>query len=147
MRFIVNLFFFAVIFALNCNGGIGFTHSHSFFRSRPNIMGLKASKENYPIALVVTVEIDRDRVEDFLEVIEADAIGSRTKENGGCLRFDVLKDKESDNKFTFYETYKDQAAVDFHKATPHFKLWSDFKATGAVLSQSVIKADAIFYSD
>lgn len=98
-----------------------------------------------PLGLVVSVEIKEDRIDDFLKVIEEDAIGSRERENGGCLRFDVLRDKSNPNKFVFYEVYLDEAAASRHKETSHFKLWSDFKASGGVISQSVVKADAIFY--
>jgi len=105
---------------------------------------MSTASAKFPICLVVTVEIKDNRIEDFLKVIEEDAIGSRTKENGGCLRFDVLRSQTQANKFIFYEMYKDENAVAFHKASAHFKLWSDFKASGGVLSQSVEKADGIF---
>lgn len=98
-----------------------------------------------PKALVVTVEIRDGRIEEFLKVIKEDAVGSRERENGGCLRFDVLRDASAPNKFIFYEVYKDTAAIDFHKATPHFALWSKFKESGGVISQHVSKADAIFF--
>ena len=42
--------------------------------------------------------------------------------------------------------YKDAAAIETHKATAHYKAWADFKAGGGVLSQSVIKADAIDFT-
>ena len=51
------------------------------------------------IAIIVDAEIEPDRVEEFLKVIEADAKGSR--EEPGCLRFDVLR--ASDTRFFFYE--------------------------------------------
>jgi quinol monooxygenase YgiN len=60
-------------------------------------------EKSYPISLLVNVEIKPDRVDEFLKVIEADAIGSRNNENGGCLRFDVLRNKSKPNSFTFYE--------------------------------------------
>ena len=47
-------------------------------------------------------------------------------------RFDVIR--ASDTRFFFYEAYVNQAAVDEHKAQAHFKLWSDFKASGGVVS-------------
>jgi quinol monooxygenase YgiN len=99
-----------------------------------------------PISLVVTVEILEDRIAEFLDVIEKDAIGSRNNENGGCLRFDVLRDHSNPNKFHFYEVYVNEEAINIHKAMPHFQLWTDFKASGGVASQSVVKADAIFYT-
>ena len=64
----------------------------------------------------------------------AHAKGSRAE--AGCLRFDVLRDNDNPNRFFFYEAYVDAAAVDVHKAQPHFKLWSDFKASGGCTSVS-----------
>lgn len=80
------------------------------------------------------------------QVIEEDAVGSRERENGGCLRFDVLRDQEKSNVFRFYEVYVDAAAIDFHKNTPHFALWKDFKASGGVISQTSSKNDCIFFT-
>ncbi len=42
-----------------------------------------------PVVLVVTVDIDGDRIDEFLRVIEEDARGSVERENGGCLGFEV----------------------------------------------------------
>lgn len=89
------------------------------------------------VGLWVTVEIEKTRVPEFLEIMKEDAIDTVTKENGGCYKFDVLKDKESDNKFHFYEIYRDADAFAYHQTTPHFQKWIDFKATGAVLSVEV----------
>ena len=84
------------------------------------------------IAIIVDAEIEADRVDEFIKVIEADAKGSR--DEPGCLRFDVLR--AGDTRFFFYEAYVDADAVDVHKAQPHFKLWSDFKASGGCTSVS-----------
>jgi quinol monooxygenase YgiN len=96
-----------------------------------------------PIAVVVNVEVKPERVEEFLRVMEFDAIESRKEE--GCLRFDVLRYFTNENNFVFYEVYRDQAAVDFHKSTPHFKGWSDFNESGGVVSFSVVRAAGLFY--
>jgi quinol monooxygenase YgiN len=98
-----------------------------------------SSAAKNPIALFVTVEIKQDRIEEFTEVMKIDAASSVSDENGGCLRFDVLSHGENSNKFSFYEVYKDSAAFEFHQTTKHFKMWSDFKETGAVLSLEVKK--------
>ena len=104
----------------------------------------------------------------------AKAVGGRRprREEPGCLRFDLLRDSSNLNKFYFYEVYVDTAAVDNHKATPHFKArtprshtcihahtnyhadahtpplvysqaWSDFKDSGGVVSQTASKCTAI----
>jgi len=49
-------------------------------------------------------EIKEDRMEDFLDMIEKNAVGSRAEP--GCLRFDVLQSAGADNKFIFYEVYE-----------------------------------------
>ena len=84
------------------------------------------------VAIIVDAEIVPDRVDELIKVIEEDAKGSR--EEPGCLRFDVLR--ASETRFFFYEAYVDAAAVDTHKAMPHFKLWSDFKGSGGCTSVS-----------
>ena len=50
-----------------------------------------------PIVIVVTVEIEEDRVDEFLKVMEQDAKESRKEE--GCLRFDFLKSIDKANTF------------------------------------------------
>lgn len=107
--------------------------------------GLRSLKTGEPVMLVVSVTIKEDRLEDFLKAIEVNAKGSRENENGGCYRFDVVQEAGSNNRFVFYEAYRDEEAVAFHKASPHFGAWKDFKATGGVLEQSVIKGKGIFY--
>ena len=94
------------------------------------------------IAIVVDVEIKPETREEFLKVMEIDAVGSRAEE--GCLRFDVLCDQSNPNRFFFYEVYKDAEAVAVHKEMPHFKAWSDFKASGGVISSVSTKADMPF---
>lgn len=93
------------------------------------------------IAVVVFVEIDEERVEEFLSVMHQDAVGSRGSEPG-CIRFDLLRDPEKANKFVFYECYSDDKAVQHHRTTAHYKAWADFKATGAVKSQEVFRYEA-----
>merc|ERR1712146_147690 len=97
----------------------------------------KAPVKPAPICLVVQVEILETHLEKFLEAITIDCEGSRTEE--GCLQFDVLQDQDDKLKFTFYEVYKDAAAVTFHRDQTHFKAWGAFKATGGVKSQTVFK--------
>lgn len=65
----------------------------------------------------------------------------------GCIRFDVIRDKEQSNKFYFYEVYKDDEAVAFHKEQDHFALWTNFKESGGVIKSVSHKADGIFMSD
>ena len=87
-----------------------------------------------PFGVMVAVTIKPERRDEFLQVMHADAQGSRGEPD--CLRFDLLVDNEDPNKFYFYEVYKSKEALAFHKEQPHYKKWADFKAKGGtVLSQ------------
>ncbi len=39
----------------------------------------------------------------------------------GCLTFDVSRSNDDPNVFVLYEEWKDQAALDYHYETEHFK--------------------------
>ena len=60
--------------------------------------------------------------EKFLKAIEVDALGSE-RDEPGCLRFNVLQDEKDANVYYFYEVYKDQAALEAHRAMPHYATW------------------------
>ncbi len=76
------------------------------------------------IALIVTIQIQSEHREAFMESMLDDARGSNNDEPG-CLRFDVLQDNEDPNKIHLYEVYKDQAAVDAHRQAPHYTKWRE----------------------
>jgi len=127
-----------------------------------------------PVTIVVVVEIEEARLPAFREAMAIDCAGSREEE--GCLRFDLLQDSENPNKFVFYEAcgrgvavlffllsgararareagrdararrYKDADAVAKHKTFDHYKAWADFKAAGGVKSQEVIKAAGVDFT-
>jgi autoinducer 2-degrading protein len=74
------------------------------------------------IHIVVQIEPKPDKVEAFLELALFDARNSRKEP--GCLRFDVIKHLDNPPRFGFYEVYKDEAAVQAHRQTPHFARWA-----------------------
>lgn len=53
--------------------------------------------------ILVTVTVKEDMLEEFLDVMMEDVIGALERENGGCIRFDLLRDPNTANKFIFYE--------------------------------------------
>jgi quinol monooxygenase YgiN len=74
------------------------------------------------VVLHVTVQVKPEHVSEFLEVVRHDAEHSE-KDEPGCLRFDVIQDKDDPNRFYFYEVYRDEAALEAHRQTAHFKLY------------------------
>ena len=74
------------------------------------------------IALVVSLEVHPERLEDFLAAIRENAERTFTDE-AGCRYFDVTQDLKNPLHFVFYELYEDEAAIEAHRATPHFARW------------------------
>ena len=74
------------------------------------------------LAIWVKVRVKAEARERFLAAIEADALGSE-RDEPGCMRFNVLQDGQDQNVYYFYEVYRDEAALEAHRATPHFALW------------------------
>ncbi len=74
------------------------------------------------LAMWVKVRIKPEMRKQFLDAIEVDAIGSE-RDEPGCLRFNVLKDERDENVYYFFEVYRDEAALEAHRAAPHYAVW------------------------
>lgn len=125
------------------------TRSASAFTSRlattsPTLTKRMSStaRSALPFSVVVQAEIQPDRMEEFLKMIETNAQESRKEP--GCLRFDVLRSQDNPNSFIFYEMYENPAAVDYHKQQPHYNAWAEFKASGGTVSSVSHKMDGLF---
>lgn len=44
-----------------------------------------------------------------------------TRQEAGCVEYTLQRDRSRPECLVFVETWKDQAALDAHMATPHFK--------------------------
>jgi autoinducer 2-degrading protein len=73
-------------------------------------------------ALVVAVKVKPEMREQFLAAALEDSTCS-VRDEPGCVRFDVLQDNSDPNKFFFYEVYRDEAAIEAHRAAPHYARW------------------------
>lgn len=71
------------------------------------------------LVLMVNVKLKPGRREEFLRIIKEDA-ESTTKNEPGNFGFYVVQNNEDPDKFFMFEVYKDQAALEAHRATPHF---------------------------
>ena len=74
------------------------------------------------LALVVSLQVKPGHRDAFLAAITEQAKRSFTNEPG-CRYFDVTVDTTDDHRFVFYELYADHAALDAHRAAPHFAVW------------------------
>lgn len=74
------------------------------------------------IALIVSLDVYPERLEEFLAAIKENA--DRTfNDESGCKYFDVTQDLKNPHHFMFYELYEDEAAIEAHRAAPHFAIW------------------------
>jgi len=74
------------------------------------------------LALIVSLKVKPEMRQQFLAAAEDDSTCS-VRDEPGCLRFDVLQDQADPNHFFFYEVYRDGAALEAHRQTPHYPRW------------------------
>lgn len=68
---------------------------------------------------LVHIRIKPGKTAEFFEVFRQNYDGTRAEP--GNFRFDVLQDPEDENHFVIYEAFVDEAAVDAHRQTDHYK--------------------------
>lgn len=76
------------------------------------------------IALVVSLKVHENHLDDFLAAIEQNAERSFNDEPG-CSYFDVTQGVDDPLHFVFYELYEEDTALEAHRAAPHFAKWRE----------------------
>jgi autoinducer 2-degrading protein len=71
--------------------------------------------------VIVSLEVRPERVDDFLKLVTYNA--SESRKEPGNLRFDVVRAVAGPTRYSLYEVYTDDAAVQAHQATPHYARW------------------------
>jgi (4S)-4-hydroxy-5-phosphonooxypentane-2,3-dione isomerase len=82
--------------------------------------------------LIVSARVKPEQRGRFLEAIGDNAVSS-VRDEPGCLRFDVVRDREDPDHYLLYEVYRDEAAFQAHRDTGHFTRWRE--AAEVVLSE------------
>ena len=75
------------------------------------------------VNVIVILEVDPARVDEFLQVITHNA--TESVKEPGCTRFEVNRQADQPNLFALSESYRDQAAMDAHYTTPHVAKWRE----------------------
>ena len=70
------------------------------------------------VVLAVTWMAKTGRESEAAAVLEKLTVESRKEP--GCVMYQVHKHKTDARRFFIYEQYKDDAALEAHRATPHF---------------------------
>ena len=89
------------------------------------------------LVVLVQVTVKPEMLAEFERAILANADGARTREPG-CLRFDISQREEDPGQWLFYEVYKDSAAFEAHRASPHFAAYQEV-ADRALLSKTLTR--------
>jgi quinol monooxygenase YgiN len=97
------------------------------------------------LVLLVTVRVKPEHLNDFLPAAQENAKHAVADEPG-CLRFDIIQDRDDRHLFRFYEVYRDDAALAAHRQTPHFKKY--IEASGAWMAVPAERAmhDTVLYT-
>ena len=113
----------AVIFA-SCGGG-GAAHSHGESCCEEGAGSVSADDSQKTI--IAQIFIKPENVDAFLAATK-DLI-EKSRAEAGCITYNLYQDPNDKTKLLFFEEWKNQAAIDFHFETEHFK------AFGAMLEE------------
>ena len=97
------------------------------------------------LALLVTVRINPEHLAEFVPAARHNAEHAVADEPG-CLRFDIIQDRDDTHLFRFYEVYKDDAALAAHRQTPHFKKYIDASAAWMAVPAERAMSDTVLYT-
>ena len=75
------------------------------------------------IVLAVRFDVKPETADAFLARVRQQRADALDKEPG-CKRFDISRDPDNPGAVFLYELYADRAALDAHRATPHFEAYS-----------------------
>ncbi|MDX1529073.1 MAG: putative quinol monooxygenase [Gammaproteobacteria bacterium] len=93
------------------------------------------------VVLVVELEISPDSLKTFVDIVTKHGANSLKIEEG-CLRFEVLKPRESENKVILVEMYADDAALDAHWNSDHMAAYRK-KVSEMILSRVAHRCDLL----
>ena len=93
------------------------------------------------VVISVNAIVAPGREQEFLHVMSTAASESRMEP--GCVCFHVSK-LPGERAYMFYEVYQNDAAVEFHKGTPHYQAWNKFRESGGIQSLNAQVCDGVF---
>ena len=93
------------------------------------------------VVLVVELEIKPDDFETFVDIVTRHAANTLRIEED-CLRFEVLKPRESKNKLMLVEMYSDDAALDRHWNSDHMAAYRQ-KVSEMIVSRIADRCDLV----
>ena len=92
-------------------------------------------------SLIVKIYIKEENIEDFKKISFYNSENSRNEP--GCLRFDVLQSEDNPSLFFLYEIYKGDEDIAHHRTTAHYQKWRDTVADMMSQPREFVKAIAL----
>ena len=96
------------------------------------------------IALLVTLNVKPECLSEFRALAEYDA--ECTIKEDGNVCFDVHVSADDPCKYIFYEVYRDEAALEFHRTTEHYIRWRD-ESPDLLVSRGAEKFETAVFTD
>jgi (4S)-4-hydroxy-5-phosphonooxypentane-2,3-dione isomerase len=75
------------------------------------------------VAVVVHLQVNPDSLDQF--VAETKANARKSRQESGIVRFDLIQQVDDPSRFVLYEVYRDEKAIEAHRATAHYAKWRD----------------------
>jgi len=100
---------------------------------------MQATKEN--LFILAEYEVSDENLTKVLELIAQMQI--ETSKEEGCIYYRAHQKSEEPNKIVLYEIYKDEASVNVHRESTHFKEIALQQIVPLLSSRKVTRLDAI----
>lgn len=73
-----------------------------------------------PVRVVARFQVQADKVDEFV-ALATRGIVEPTREEAGCIAYDLCQDRDDPTQFALIEAWESQAALDAHLAQPHLR--------------------------
>jgi len=93
---------------------------------------------------IVHITVKPEFIEEFKAETLANAQGTVNEPNN--YRFDVLQQSDDPTKFTLYEVYTDESALDAHRQTAHYARWKSVVEPWMTEPRQAVKYTELFYT-
>ena len=91
---------------------------------------------------LVHVQVKPEFIEPFIQATRENH--EKSVKEAGNLRFDILQDPQSTEKFILYEAYESEKAAAAHKETAHYFKWRDTVAGWMAKPREGVKYNLLF---
>lgn len=94
-----------------------------------------------PVKIIAFVTVTPGQEDAF--VASANVIIAASRSEPGVLHYDLWRETEGERRFVFNELYRDDAAVDSHMTSDHFKAFGLTVQDVAAAPPTIIKMQAV----